>query len=72
MKTPQSKYFDSHADVGELRDPLVDGTEADEMTKAKQKELGQLAESGVYETVDLLVALGKKRVNKRIIRLKNN
>ena len=31
------------------------------MTKAKQKELDRLAEFEVYETVDLCVALGKKR-----------
>ena len=45
--------------------PLVDGSEADEMTKAKQKELDRLAEFGVHETVDLHVALGKKRVTTR-------
>ena len=34
----------------------------DETTKAKQKELNRLAEFGVYETVEILVPLGKKRV----------
>ena len=32
------EYFDDHEDVGELLDLLVDGAEADEATKAKQKE----------------------------------
>ena len=45
-----------------MLDHLVDGAEADEMTKAKQKELYRLAEFGVCETLDLHVVLGKKRV----------
>ena len=48
-----AEYFHSHEDVGEWLDPLVDGAEAEEATKAKQKEL---REFGVYETVDLHVA----------------
>ena len=54
-----SEYFDDHEDAGELLDPLVDNAEAEEATKAKLKEFDRLAEFGVYETVDLHVALGK-------------
>ena len=54
-----AEYVDGHEDVGELLDPLVDGTEADEMTKAKNKELHR-PEFGVYETVDIPVGLGKR------------
>ena len=57
-----AEYFDHHEDAGELLDPLVDNAEAEEATKAKLKELDRLAEIGVHETVDLHVALGKKRV----------
>ena len=49
----------------ELPDALVDGAEADEMIHAKQKELDRHAEFGVFEIVDILVALGKKRVTTR-------
>ena len=49
----EHEYFDGDEDVGELLDPLVDGAEADEMTKAKQSELDRIAEFGVYETVDI-------------------
>ena len=35
------------------------------MSKAKQKELDRLAEFGVYETLDIRVDLGKKRVQTR-------
>ena len=55
-----AEYFDGHEDAGEFHDPLIDGAEADEATKAKQKELDRLAEFGEYETVDLHVALGKE------------
>ena len=51
--------------MSEKLDPLVDGAEADEMTKAKQTELDRLAEFGVYETLEVHVALGKKRVTTR-------
>ena len=60
-----AEYFDGHDDVGELLDPLVDEAEADETTKAKQKELDRLAEFVVFEVVYIPVALGKKRVTTR-------
>ena len=57
-----AEYFDRHEDAGGLLDPPVDNAEIEEATKAKLKELDRLAEFGVYETVDILVVLGKKRV----------
>ena len=39
-----AECLDVNADVGELSDPLVDGVEADEMMKAKLKELDRFAE----------------------------
>ena len=56
---------DSHEDAGELLDTLVGNAETEEATKAKLKELNQLAEFGVYEMVDIHTALGKKRVTTR-------
>ena len=44
--------------------PLVDNAD-EEATKAKLKELDQLAEFGVYETVDMHVALGKKLAHRK-------
>ena len=44
---------------------LVDNAETEEAMKAKLKELERLAEFGVYETVDMRTALGKKRVTPR-------
>ena len=58
-------YFDGHEDVEDLLDPLIDGAEADEMTKAIQKELDRVTEFGVYGAVDLHVALGKKHITTR-------
>ena len=60
-----AEYFVDHEDAAELQDPLVDNAEAEEAMKAKLKELDRLAESRVHETVDLQVALGKKRVTTR-------
>ena len=60
-----AEYFDGHEDVGELLDPLVDGGQADDTTKAKHKGLDRLAELEVYKTVEIPVALGKKRVTTR-------
>ena len=46
-----------------MLNPLVDNAEGEEKTKAKLEELDRLAEFfGVYETVDLHVAFGKKWV----------
>ena len=59
-----AEYFVDHEDAGELQDPLVDYAETEE-AMAKLKVLDRLAEFGVYETVDLQVALGKKRVTTR-------
>ena len=56
-----AEYFVVHEDAGELQDPLVDNAETEEAMEAKLKELDRLAVFGVYETVDLQVALGKKR-----------
>ena len=58
-----AEYVDGHEDAGELLVPCLDN--AEEATKAKLKELDRLAEFGVYETVDLHVAFGKKRVTTR-------
>ena len=44
-----AEYFDSHADVGEMQDPLLDVAGADETMKAKQKEVDRPAEFGVCE-----------------------
>ena len=60
-----AEYFDHHEDAGELLDPLVDNAEADEAMETKLKELDRLAQFGVYETVDLHVALEKKRLSTR-------
>ena len=60
-----AEYFVDHKDAGELQDPLVDKAETEEAMKVKLKVLDRLAEFEVYETVDLHVALGKKRVTTR-------
>ena len=60
-----AEYFNGQANVGELPDPFVDRSEANDTMKAKQKELDRLAEFGVYEAVGILVAQGKKRVTRR-------
>ena len=65
LRTRPAEYFDGHADVEELLDPLVDGAQADETMKTKQQELDRLARSGVYETVDIPIALRKKQVTTR-------
>ena len=57
-----AEYFVDHEDAGQLQDPLFDNAETEEAMKVKLKELGLLAEFGVYETVDLQDALRKKRV----------
>ena len=57
-----AEYFVDHEDAGELQDPLVDNAETEGAMKVKLKVLDRLAEFGVYETVDLQVALGKKGV----------
>ena len=61
-----AEYFVDHEDAGELQDPLVDDAETEEAMKAKLKVLDRLAVfGGLYETVDLHVALGKKRAKTR-------
>ena len=61
-----AEYFVDHEDAGELQDPLVDDAETEEAMKVELKELDRLAVfGGVYETVDLQDALGKKRVMTR-------
>ena len=60
-----AEYFVDHEDAGELQDPLVDNAETEEAMKVKLKVLDRLAEFGVYETVDLQFALGKKRATTR-------
>ena len=57
-----AEYFVHHEDARELQDPLVDNAETEGAMKVKLKVLDRLAEFGVYETVDLHVALGKKEV----------
>ena len=47
-----AEYFDGHADVRELPDPLVDGAEDHQTMKGQQKELDRLAELRVYETLE--------------------
>ena len=59
-----AEYFEGHEGAGELLDPLVDNPEGEEARKAKLKELDRLAELGVYKSVDLHVALGKKRASR--------
>ena len=60
MRTPQSTSTATQMS-GNGWTLFVDGAEADEAMRAKQKELDRLAEIGVYETVDIFVALGKER-----------
>ena len=64
MRIP-AEFFDDQEDAGELLDSLVGNAEAEEATKAKLKELDRLAECGVYQTVDLRVALQKNRITTR-------
>ena len=59
MRTLQSTS-DSHEDVGDMLDPLVDNTETEEATEGQTEELARLAEDGVYETVDIHVASGQE------------
>ena len=58
-----AEYVDGHEDAEELLDPFLDN--AEEATDAKLEELNRLAEFEVYETMDLHVALGKKRATTR-------